>query len=219
MISRFIDVLRAHGWRETARRIRRRIRSEPEPAWLEELRAADAEFDRRHGVDTGIADLRDLTVESGNKRHGVRHIGVPPAEFQAAFEALPVEPSGFSFVDVGAGKGRALLLASRHPFKRLVGVEFARELVDAAQGNLERLQPRVELLCQDATEYVFPDGPLVIFLYNPFGAEVMHRVVQRAAQAPGPVWVMYLNPLEEACWIDAGFRRVANGPTFSILTR
>lgn len=219
MISRLIDALRTHGWRGTARRMRRKLLPARDPAWLQQLRAADADFDRQHGVDTGIAELGGLSVSGDNKRHGVRHIGVPPAEFQVAFDALPADPAECSFVDIGAGKGRALLLASKHPFRRLVGVEFARELVEAAQSNLQRLQPRVELLCQDATEYVFPDGPLVIFLYNPFGAEVMRRVVQRAAQAPGPVWVMYLNPFEEACWTDAGFRRVANGATFSILTR
>jgi hypothetical protein len=219
MMSRLIDVLRTHGWRDTLRRIRRKVWPDPDPAWLEDLRTVDADFDRQHGVDTGMAELRDLSVVSDNKKHGVRHIGVPPTEFQLAFDALPVNPAECSFVDIGAGKGRALLLASKHPFQHLVGVEFARELVDAAQVNLRHLQPRVELLCRDATEYVFPEGPLVVFLYNPFGAEVMRRVVQRAVQAPGPVWVMYLNPLEEACWTDAGFRRVANGPTFSILTR
>jgi SAM-dependent methyltransferase len=187
--------------------------------WVRVVRAADAEFDQRHGVDTGgIVDLRDLRVVGGNRRYGVNHVAILPAEFEAAFAALPRPVDGHIFVDIGCGKGRALLLAARHPFARLVGVEFAEVLVDAARRNTETLGVPVDLHCADATGFRFPPGPLVIYLYNPFGPAVMDMVARHSAQAPGPVQVMYLNPFQEASWLAAGFRVAARGPTFAIYT-
>lgn len=188
--------------------------------WVQAVRTADAEFDQHHRVDTGgIVGLRGLRVRGGNRRHGVQHVAILPAEFEAAFAALPDPVAGHTFVDLGCGKGRALLLAARHPFARLVGVEFAPALLDAARRNTAALALPVELYCADAAGFRFPPGPLVIYLYNPFGAPVMDAVARHAALAPGPVQVMYLNPFQEACWHAAGFRTVARGPTFAILCR
>jgi len=191
-----------------------------EEPWLQAVRAADAEFDRHHGVDTGgIVELFGLRIVGGNRRHGVKHVAILPAEFEAAFAALPRPVAGHTFIDMGCGKGRALLLAARYPFARLVGVEFARVLVRAARRNTEALGVSVDLHWADAAGFRFPPGPLVIYLYNPFGRAVMDAVARNVAQATGPVQVMYLNPVQEESWPAAGFRVAARGPTFAIYTR
>jgi tRNA1(Val) A37 N6-methylase TrmN6 len=37
-----------------------------------------------------------------------------------------VRLTDYSFIDLGAGKGLALLLASKYPFKSIVGVEYSK---------------------------------------------------------------------------------------------
>jgi SAM-dependent methyltransferase len=188
--------------------------------WVQAVRTADAEFDQRHGVDTGgIVELHRLDVVGDNRRHGVKHVAILPAEFDAALSALPWPVVGSTFVDVGCGKGRALLLAARQPFTRLVGLDFAPALIDAARRNTRALGVPVELHCADAAGFQFPPGPLVIYLYNPFGPAVMDAVARHAAEATGPVQVMYLNPFQEGSWLAAGFKVAARGPTFAIYTR
>ena len=50
----------------------------------------------------------------------------------------------------------------------------------------------------DATEYMFPDGNLVLYLYNPFGLEVTKKVFANLenaiAHTPRHVVVIMVNP-------------------------
>jgi SAM-dependent methyltransferase len=178
----------------------------------------DARYDAENGVDTSsVADLKSLTIDSANRPHAVAHIATDPKEFARAMAALPIRHQEFTFVDLGSGKGRALLLAHALPFRRLVGVEFALELHEVAKANLRGSV--VELLCMDATAYDFPAGPLVVFLYNPFGPEIMGKIAHRLKAHSGPLYVVYINPFHVQPWLACGFRIVARGEPFAILER
>jgi predicted RNA methylase len=144
----------------------------------------------------------------------VAHIASDPDEFSSALKALGIgDFSDFTFVDLGAGKGRALLLAAGHGFKRIVGVEFAQELVEVAQRNIRvagaSIADRTSILQQDAGIYELPDGPVVLFMYNPFGARTMTEVARRTRasfdRTPRPLHVVYVVPMHLDPWIDAGF--------------
>ncbi len=56
--------------------------------------------------------------------------------------SLPRDLADYTFVDIGAGKSRTLLLASRYSFAKIVGVEFAKELVACAAAQHRELQIR-----------------------------------------------------------------------------
>ena len=87
----------------------------------------------------------------------------------------------YTFIDIGCGKGRTLILALDYGFRNVVGVEFAAELVAIARANLASrgldTNANVTVLQEDATQYEFPGGPLVVYLYNPFGPEVFRKVL------------------------------------------
>jgi SAM-dependent methyltransferase len=197
-----------------ASRLRQRLASVlgPQPEWVKKKRVVDAQFDSALGVDTGgITVLKRLDV-AGDAQDGVPHIASDPDEFSAAMAALGIDFTRFTFVDLGAGKGRALLLAARHGFRRIVGVEFARELVEVAQRNLKVAGDAAgvtTILHQDATTYDLPDEPLVLFLYNPFGARTMEAVARRTRASfdrnPRPLHVVYVVPEQLQAWVDAGF--------------
>jgi predicted RNA methylase len=114
--------------------------------------------------------------------------------------ALDVQFEDYTFVDYGAGKGKALLLAGSRPFHRVIGVELAAELCEIARRNIQtytgpRRAGSIEVVHEDATAFDIPDGPLVLYFYNPFDAEVMEAVItnirQATAQTMRPVYILY----------------------------
>lgn len=186
----------------------------PAPDWVRKKRKVDAHFDQAHGVDTGgITDLKRLHVV-GDRTDSVAHIASDPDEFTSALAGLGLPDfSAFTFVDLGAGKGRALLLAARRGFKRIVGVEFARQLVDVAQRNIQAAGPavagRTSIVQHDAGTYELPDEPLVLFMYNPFGGRTMEAVARRTRESlernPRPLHVVYVVPEQLHAWTQEGF--------------
>lgn len=190
-------------------------------------RQIDREFDSRFGVDTGgVTYLSGLEIDSHRRRHGVNHWAMDPGEMQAALASLAIDHARFTFVDFGSGKGRAMLMASLLPFRRIVGIEFAPELHRQAKDNIRRFQHpgqrchNLESVCMDAASYELPDEPLVVFLYNPFGAEVMrevaHNVVESLRKRPRELYVLYANPFQADAWLQAGFVEKVRGSTFAL---
>jgi len=176
--------------------ILRRVR-----ARISKSRVPDA-FDLEHRVETAKeVSLFQLDVSSPHESAGFGYQPSPVEVCNELFSSLPIRHQDFTFIDVGAGKGRVLLVASGFPFKRLIGVEFARELVDLALENMERAGCRAEVVHVDAAEYSFPLDNLIIYLYNPFGAEILRRVLaslQRIGEHR-EVYLLYLNPKNDSC--------------------
>ncbi len=104
--------------------------------------------------------------------------------------------SEFTFVDLGCGKGRALLLAEEYGFRRIVGVEFSAKLARIASRNAAKAgSARIAVVRSDVRAFDFPEGPLVVFLYNPFSAQITRSVMQRLASRPHTSYIAYVNPL------------------------
>ena len=145
---------------------------------------------------------------------GVFHSPYQPTESALFHEMLATvsAQAGFdfheiTFVDLGSGKGRTLLMASDYPFRRIVGVELLPALHHAAVDNLSKYQSEsqkciaIESICADATEFVFPDVPILLFLFNPFPESGLRRVIANLEQSlrehPRKLYVLYHNPLLE----------------------
>jgi hypothetical protein len=123
----------------------------------------------------------------------------------------------FAFIDLGSGKGRALLMASDYPFRRILGVEFMPELNVAAQKNIATYSSRghqcrqIQSLCMDARDFEFPLEPLVVYLFNPFSeptfAQVLGNLRRSVEQAPRTVYIAYRFPefeslLSRSTWLE-----------------
>ena len=151
-------------------------------------------FDIAHGTDTsGHIDGEDLTPAN---LHNTAYYGISPSALTRALELLPEPHSGFTFLDIGCGKGRALLVAAQFEFQQIVGVEISPELCRIAKSNTQT-HPRIQIRQQDATDLTFPQAPLVIFLYHPFLAPVLRRVLanlERHHRANRlPTYLLYAN--------------------------
>lgn len=107
----------------------------------------------------------------------------------------------FTFIDLGSGKGRALLMAAPYGFKRIVGVEFMPEWHRVAEENIRKFVelhpgcPPIESRCVDARDFDFPAGRLVVYLFNPFPEPVFVTVMERLQRSlqgnPRPVFIAY----------------------------
>jgi SAM-dependent methyltransferase len=175
------------------------------------IEAAIREFDLPYHVDTaGLIPLQELTIDGDNRKYGTRYEAVLPHEFHDMMRTAGDVARGRVFVDLGCGKGRSLLLASEYPFKRIVGVEFARETSDVARKNLlcyqnaRQMCRDIEIVSGDATSYPLPNEPLVLFLFNPFVGPTMKKVVDNTRRSlerhPRPFTLLYSNPTQEKLW-------------------
>jgi hypothetical protein len=184
----------------------------------------------RHVRTGGYLPLDGLTL-AGEARQGYEYMPVRPRSARAALADLPMRNHAeFSFVDLGSGKGRMLFLAAEYPFRRIAGVEFARELHAAACQNIRGYRsPRqrcreIESVNVDAVDYSFPDHPLVISLYNPFGPGVMRKVLDNlnasAAAHPREIVLILLYP-ESAPVVEADsyFRAYKKTTSYHIYRR
>src|ERR1051325_10401541 len=162
-------------------------------------------FDRQFGVQTaGRIGHYELGVTSPTLRYSNEYRPTPVKDFVDILNDLPIEYEQSVFVDLGAGKGRAVLLASRFPFKEIVGVEFSADLTHIAQDNIRAYKDvkqrcdRLSVVCQDASEYVLPEDPIVIYLNNPFRDPVMSQVIKNIetslSTTPRAVYIIYWNP-------------------------
>lgn len=182
----------------------------------EERKGSPESFDERFGVETeSIVRLGALHIASTNWIHGLQYQPISPPDFQSLLAPTGIDIPAATFIDLGSGKGRAVLLATRLPFRRVVGVEFSEELNSIAKENLrifpaaERRCREVDLLLCDAANFTFPAGPLVIYLYNPFEIPVMQQVVAHVAAAyrasPRPLVVLYFTPFYADLWGELEF--------------
>ena len=170
-------------------------------------------WDEASGVRTsGLIAGRHLKSGHAHDRHATAYYGVAPSVFAALLRRWRrTRPAGAieatTFVDVGAGMGRAVLLAAEMPFRQAIGVELNPALVRRARHNLTAwrkatwAQSPMRMVCGDAVDFVFPPGPCVAFLFNPFGATVMRRWLRAVAKAfagrAGELDILYVNNEQE----------------------
>lgn len=170
-------------------------------------------FDVAYGVRTsGLIAGRHLGEGHAHDKHNTAYYGVAPSVWKGLMKiwresepAANVEET--TFVDIGAGMGRAVLLAGEMQFKEVVGVELNRTLAKIAEKNLARwielarARTKLSILNQDVLEFEWPEGPCVGFMFNPFGAVVMRRLLLRVAEVfkgrPGELDLLYVNHEQE----------------------
>lgn len=162
-------------------------------------------FDAVHGTDTGgVVGVGSLDIPEDQMEHSIGYGAISEEEFDRLMKELPFFPNDLVFIDLGSGKGRALLLASRYPFKQIIGVEFSRMLHDTASRNIEifrndKQQCRdIKSIWGDASTFDIPKAPLVIFLHNPFDDKVMRAVLahleRSLKESPRKIYVWYIKP-------------------------
>jgi len=198
--------------------LKRFAQAESKTAWLEDRlawklfllrlrreRRINEAFDRKYGTDTAA----EIPLESA---------GVPADEtargnglyrpfwesnFRAALAELRIDFTGYTFVDIGSGKGKLLLLASDYPFRRIIGVEYAPLLHETALNNVKIYRGEqqkcsdIRPILGDAISYTLPAGPVVCIIFNALDPAttilMLHRLDMQTGGERRPVFVVYAN--------------------------
>ncbi|HEV7550546.1 MAG TPA: class I SAM-dependent methyltransferase [Candidatus Angelobacter sp.] len=148
----------------------------------------DLDYDFDHMVDTSRATV-SFHAQLTAAFSGHQYFPTEPWLFEQIMQALPIEFQDFTFVDLGSGKGRVLLMAAPHGFKRIIGVEFVPEWHWIAEENILKFAAKyavaspLESFCMDARDFEFPSGPLVVYLFNPFPEPVLATVLEKLRQS------------------------------------
>jgi SAM-dependent methyltransferase len=165
-------------------------------------------FDRRHGTDTfARTPLVALGLDkpaTGYEWEGWKYGPVDESFVREIIRHAPFSPEGVVFIDVGSGKGKAVLIAAEYPFRRVIGVELSDQLTAIARENLRKygssrkLAAEVELFCGDFMAYAVPEVPAVLFLNNPFPLAIAELAISHieahVRKTPGPTFVIYRKP-------------------------
>jgi SAM-dependent methyltransferase len=193
-------------------------------------RYGDAEYDWDFRVDTTRA-----TVGWRDRLLGMFHSAYQPTEPASFREMLAglvlaspkIDLREFTFLDIGSGKGRVLLMAADYPFRRILGIELLPELHRVARENIGKYKSdsqqcfAIDCLLGDAGEFAFPPEPAVVYLFNPLPESGLARVISNLEQSlreqPGPVFVLYHNPLlEHVLTRSAAFHKISGTNQYSL---
>ena len=187
------------------------------------LRYGDADYDWEQRVNTTAA-----TVSWRDRLLGQFLSPYQPTEpslFHEMLTALEIDFSRFTFIDIGSGKGRTLLMAADYPFQRVIGVEIVPELHAAALENISAYKSdsqrcfAIEAHCEDARGFTFPTGSLLLYLFNPLpdaGLRAMlNRLEPALEQQPAEVIVLYHNPELEHVFAPPRWKKLAGTHQYS----
>ncbi|MDX2263953.1 MAG: hypothetical protein NW215_03155 [Hyphomicrobiales bacterium] len=129
---------------------------------------------------------------------------VPRLAFNWAMSALPRDLKSFAFVDFRAQRGRAMMLAARRNFERIIGYEYDERLYDDLQMNVAQF-PRSLMQCRnidcvrgDLSGVIVPDQPVVIYFANAFRERFLSLIMSHVATSyrlrPRRMYLIFENP-------------------------
>lgn len=174
-------------------------------------------FDARFGTDTSAP-----TFERNQKTSVHFYVPTTASVIYEILGSLALQSKTFNFVDMGSGKGRALLVASEFPFKKIVGIELSDQLHKIAADNVRLFKPETQqcpnfdLKCMNALDYTYGDEPIVLFLFDPFGRDILAEVIAKLdaslSSSPREAYVAYVYPQYEDLLQNCGsLRKIKHG--------
>ena len=194
-------------------------------------RFGDADYDWEYRVNTtsGAVGWRDRLLGVFSSQYQPTERDVFHEMMAALAQNTKINFNDFTFIDLGSGKGRTLLMAADYSFRRILGVELLPSLNQIAQQNLAQYHSEsqkcfaIESICADATTFALPEGALVIYLFNPFPESGVRRALANLENAlgadPRAIYVVYHNPQQETVLTETGrLKRIVGTHQYSILT-
>jgi SAM-dependent methyltransferase len=168
-------------------------------------RYGDIDYDWDYRVDTTGA-----TISWRSRLIGLFNSPYQPTEpvlFREMLGNLNLDFHEFTFIDIGSGKGRALLMAADFPFRRVLGIELLPDLHRIAEENINSYHSdtqqcsKIESICADAREYELPAEALLLYLFNPLPEtgllQLLENLERSIKENPRPIILLYHNPLLE----------------------
>lgn len=172
-----------------------------------------ARREKRLGIDTtGVIEA----VELGYAEDAPGYDPISYACMDAVLHDLKIDSNRDVFVDIGSGRGRAVIMAGLQPFRRVLGIELHSGLYQDSLKQIARVRPKfrtqdVSIVQADATRFDYPADMSIVFFWNPFTGEILESVLERIRLShernPRPMTLIYSIPfgdpdtLEKKKWL------------------
>lgn len=178
--------------------------------FLQEIRG-----EKKYRIDTTAAtSLSKLEIKGNQLKYATEYMPVSYFTLEAIMQRIPEEIKQGTFLDIGCGKGRAMCVAAAFGYKQVAGIDFAKQLIDAAEQNLEQIKKQYPLTqyslkWADVQSLEIEEQVTTVFLFNPFDEVLMQEVVKKInnslARKPRRLLVLYCTPRNETLFFNDGF--------------
>ncbi|WP_342332627.1 class I SAM-dependent methyltransferase [Pedobacter sp. FW305-3-2-15-E-R2A2] len=157
-------------------------------------RENEDQFDQKYGTLTSTIFEQYELPEDINLERFVNAYRYSPSPVNIVREAMHllkehrIDYNKYTFVDIGSGLGRNLLIASEYPFQKITGIEISSYLTEIAKGNLDKYNSPtqkckdIRLECTDILAYSFPKENMILYFWEPFTADVSGPFMQSLSQ-------------------------------------
>jgi SAM-dependent methyltransferase len=172
-------------------------------------------LDAMRGID--IREPETIKEVHQDLSRNFRYATAGKRSLEQAMKTMHIMPDD-AILDIGCGKGGALAVFSKYPFRKLGGIELSSRLADIAIKNMQRLRIKnAEIFCCDATELTAIDDYTYIYFFNPFSSAVMEIVINNIAASlhrkPRKLTIIYNNPVCDGVIMRSGiFKKVLEIP-------
>ncbi|WP_394839414.1 class I SAM-dependent methyltransferase [Pendulispora rubella] len=172
-------------------------------------------FDASFGIETTepvAVTPRDFV--DGSHASAIWYFPSLPEVFASVMRTLDVRAEDFTFVDIGCGKGRVLVMAGQWPFRQVLGVEASTAVSRVARKNLGKVASRTAMgvITGNALSFEMPPGDLLLYLYNPFSkfeayVEFLRHLEDSLRREPRRVVLVYVCPVHVKAFDECHFLR------------
>ncbi len=159
--------------------------------------------EKKYGISTSRpAELKDLTIRNGDTRHSSRYEAANYYILEKLLEKMTTLVTPGNFVDLGCGKGRAMVVAAHYGFKNIKGIDFAEEVCAEATHNMETLSRKrrfdYSVICANVLDYSIQPEDTVFFMFNPFTNNIITGFLDNLEDSllhhPRDVYFLYVSP-------------------------
>jgi len=159
---------------------------------------------------------QELDVPEALKRNSTEYFPTPYYVANKVFKLVKQQLKDSEFIDFGCGAGRILMFVTNFKPKKIIGIEFSKQLCEQAENNLKNyLLTQQELSCDweiihsDALEYSINPSANIFFFYDPFNEKIMKTMVKKinlsVEQNPRPILIVYISPIHRNIFIQSGY--------------
>ncbi len=151
--------------------------------------------------------VENLGIETTLHQSAHRYSATSAPLMSTLLHTFPGRYQDYTFIDLGSGKGRMLLVASDFEFKSVIGVELSSILHETATHNIRQYKSNrpkhrpVISVNQNAVDFVFPASNIALFLFNPFPSKVLletlENLLETATKSQSNIIVYYSNPVSK----------------------
>jgi SAM-dependent methyltransferase len=104
-------------------------------------------------------------------------------------------------LDYGCGKGRVSFFLSYQTKAKTIGIEYDERIYSRALENLKTARAKADFIATRAEEFEVPQDVNRCYFFNPFSAEILHKVMARIIESyyenPREIFLFFYYPADE----------------------